>query len=123
MADANDDTYFGRGKAKNEYSELMTMPGNEDDTVAREEFELSRIDAPYYATPLVGTVLNTQGGPKRSANCEVLDVFDQPIPRLYAAGEMGCEYAYVYNVGGNISEAIGSGRHAARAMGALEPWE
>lgn len=123
MADANDDTQFGRGKAKNEYSELMTLPGNEDGVVAREAFDLSRIEAPYYVTELVGTVLNTQGGPRRSANCEVLDVFGQPIPRLYAAGEMGCEYAYVYNVGGNIAEAISSGRHAARMMGALEGWE
>lgn len=121
MVDAGEDTYFGRGKAKNEYSELMTMPGNEDGEVAREAFDLVRIEAPFYATPLVGTVLNTQGGPKRSANCEVLDVFDQPIPRLYAAGEMGCEYAYVYNVGGNIAEAISSGRRAARVIAALEP--
>lgn len=120
-ADANDDAQFGRGKAKNEYSELMTAPGNEDDEVARAAFDLVRIEAPYYAIQLVGTLLNTQGGPKRSASCEVLDPFDQPIPRLYAAGEMGCEYPYIYNVGGNIAEAIASGRHAARAMGALEP--
>ena len=70
---------------------------------------------------LVGTLLNTQGGPKRSANCEVIDVFGQPIPRLYSAGEMGCEYHYIYNVGGNIAEAISSGRLAARIMSALEP--
>ena len=123
MADANDDTLFGRGKAKNEYSELIDLPGNEDDNVGREAFDLSRIDAPYYVTRLVGTVLNTQGGPKRSANCEVLDVFDQPIPRLYSAGEMGCEYPYIYNVGGNIAEAIASGRHAARVMATLDAWE
>ena len=113
---------FHRGEAKNEYSELISLPGNEDDTVAREAFELARIDAPYYVTQLVGTVLNTQGGPKRSANCEVLDVFDQPIPRLYSAGEMGCEYPYIYNVGGNIAEAISSGRRAGRVISGLEPW-
>ena len=123
MADANYDWQFFRGQAMNEYSELMTAPGNEDDDVVREAFDLVRIEAPYYVTELVGTVLNTQGGPKRSANCEILDVLDEPIPRLYAAGEMGCEYPYIYNVGGNISEAIGSGRHAARIMAALESWE
>lgn len=122
-ADANDDAQFGRGKAKNEYSELMDAPGNEGGEEARAAFDLSRIDAPYYAVELVGTVLNTQGGPRRSADCEVLDVFGQPIPRLYSAGEMGCEYAYVYNVGGNIAEAIGSGRRAARTMAKLEAWE
>ncbi len=122
-ADANDDAQFGRGKAKNEYSELMTAPGNEDGEEARAAFDLSRIDAPYYAIALVGTVLNTQGGPRRSADCEVLNVFGEPIARLYSAGEMGCEYAYVYNVGGNIAEAIGSGRRAARTMAKLEAWE
>ncbi len=122
-ADANDDAQFGRGKAKNEYSELMTAPGNEDGEEARAAFDLSRIDAPYYAIALVGTVLNTQGGPRRSADCEVFNVFGEPIARLYSAGEMGCEYAYVYNVGGNIAEAIGSGRRAARTMAKLEAWE
>ena len=34
---------------------------------------------------------------------------------------MGCEYHYIYNVGGNIAEAISSGRLAARIMSALEP--
>ena len=68
-----------------------------------------------------GTILNTQGGPKRSVDCEVIDVFGEPIPRLYSAGEMGCEYDYIYNAGGNISEAISSGRRAARIISALDP--
>ena len=52
---------------------------------------------------------------------EVLDVEGNPIPRLYAAGEMGCIYGYAYNLGGNFSEAISSGRLAARSISALEP--
>ena len=32
------------------------------------------------------------------------------------AGEMGCEYPYIYNVGGNISEGVSSGRRAARVI-------
>ena len=121
MVAAGEDTDFGRGLAKNEYSEPLTWEGNEDDVEARAAFDLVAIEAPYYCVPLVGTLLNTQGGPKRSANCEVVDVFGEPIPRLYSAGEMGCEYHYIYNVGGNIAEAISSGRLAAHIMSQLEP--
>lgn len=82
---------------------------------------LEPIEAPYYVVRLYGSVLNTQGGPKRSALGEVVDVKGNPIPRLYAAGEMGCIYGYAYNLGGNFSEAISSGRLAARSCSALDP--
>lgn len=121
MVATGEDTDFGRGVAKNEYSEPMTWEGNEDDVEGRAAFDMVAIEAPYYCVQLVGTLLNTQGGPKRSANCEVIDVFGEPIPRLYAAGEMGCEYHYIYNVGGNIAEAISSGRRAVRVMSGLDP--
>lgn len=121
MVAAGEDADFGRNIARNEYSEPLSWEGNEDDNEGRAACEMVAIEAPYYVTPLVGTLLNTQGGPKRSAKCEVIDVFGQPIPRLYSAGEMGCEYHYIYNVGGNIAEAISSGRLAARIMSQLEP--
>jgi predicted oxidoreductase len=44
---------------------------------------------PFYAMKLFPTMVNTQGGPKRNSKCQVLDPFDQPIPRLYTAGELG----------------------------------
>lgn len=84
---------------------------------------IDAVNPPYYVGRLFGSVLNTQGGPKRGAKGEVLDVNGDPIPRLFAAGEMGCIYAYLYNLGGNFSEAISSGRLAARSAGALEPLE
>ena len=65
-------------------------------------------------------VINSQGGPKRDAKGGVVDVAGNAIPRLFAAGEMGCIYPYKYNVGGNFSEAISSGRLAARSAAALE---
>ena len=68
------------------------------------------------------TLLNTQGGPRRSAKGEVLDIEGKPIPRLYAAGEMGPVYAFLYNGGGNLSEGMASGRIAVRNAGALEDW-
>lgn len=92
---------------------------NTEETGA-EHVELLPITAPYYVCQMFGTVLNTQGGPKRSAKGEVLDVEGQPIKRLYSAGEMGCIYGYAYNLGGNFSEAISSGRLAARSCSALD---
>ena len=38
---------------------------------------------PYYGLALYPCLINTQGGPKRNAKAQVLDPFDQPIPRLY----------------------------------------
>lgn len=121
LAEANDDVAFGRGKAKNVYGELLSDLGHENDELGRDASVLEPLAAPFYVTPYLGCIYNTQGGPKRSANCEVLDVDDKPIPRLYAAGEMGCEYPYIYNVGGNVSEAISSGRRAGRVICGLDP--
>ena len=42
----------------------------------------------YYAMYVVSGLLNTQGGPKRNQNAEVLDTQGNPIPGLYAAGEV-----------------------------------
>lgn len=117
------DTLFHRGQAMNLYGELIALPGNENDEVRSPAYDIERIDPPYYAIRLYPTIINTQGGPKRTANCEIVDLNDNPIPRLYGAGEMGCEYPYIYNVGGNVSEAISSGRRAARVIGSLSSVE
>jgi succinate dehydrogenase/fumarate reductase flavoprotein subunit len=86
-------------------------------------FSLAQLEAPYYAIQMYIQTLNTQGGPKRGTKGEVLDVKGEPIPRLYAAGELGAIYSYNYNGGGNVSEALSSGRLAARSIGSLEFWE
>ena len=117
----NLDEDFGRGRATSLYNEVKGEVADANDETGRDAFDLVAIEAPYYCVRVFGTILNTQGGPKRSVNCEVLDVFGEPIPRLYSAGEMGCEYDYIYNAGGNISEAISSGRRAARVISALDP--
>jgi hypothetical protein len=86
-------------------------------------FSLEQLEAPYYALRLYIGNLNSQGGPKRSEKGEVLGVNGQPIPRLYAAGELGTIYSFNYNGGGNFSEALSSGRLAARSIAALDFWE
>lgn len=112
----NTDPIFHRGVALTQMGDQLIEYGHEDEEPKVKAFDLIPISAPYYVTKLMGCMYNTQGGPRRSPDCEVLDFDGQPIAGLYAAGEMGCEYAYVYNVGGNISEAISSGRRAARVM-------
>ena len=77
--------------------------------------------APYYAVKIYPEMYNTQGGPKRNAKCEVVDPFDQPIPRLYTAGELGSFWGWMYNGGGNNAECLCTGQIAARNAVALKP--
>ena len=67
---------------------------------------------PYYAMELTPTLTNTQGGAVRNANCEVVDLDGYAIPHLYSAGEFGSMYVHGYNGGGNVSEALVTGRIA-----------
>ena len=60
----------------------------------------------YYAVECRPNVLNTQGGPRRNQNAEVLDANGDAIPHLYSAGELGGICAFQYNSGGNIAECI-----------------
>lgn len=60
----------------------------------------------YYALRVKNAILNTQGGPERNGNAEVIDVNGNPIPHLYSAGEMGGFTTCMYNGGGNVSECI-----------------
>ena len=77
--------------------------------------------APYYAVKMFPTMYNTQGGPRRNAKCQVMDPFDQPIPRLYSAGELGSFWGWMYNGGGNNAECLCTGQIAARNVVAMKP--
>ncbi|MDR1422483.1 MAG: FAD-binding protein [Coriobacteriales bacterium] len=109
----NSDPEFGKGRA-------LFAPGEPEPRVPA--FTLEAIEPPYYAMEICHTLLNSQGGPRRSPLGEVLDTEGNPILRLYAAGEMGCEYSFIYNGGGNFSEAMSSGRIAARNAATNEVW-
>lgn len=74
----------------------------------------------YYAMYMVSGLLNTQGGPKRSANAEVLDTQGNPIPHLYSAGECGGITVYMYQGGTNIAECITFGRIAGKNAAAAK---
>ncbi|HKA40580.1 MAG TPA: FAD-binding protein [Burkholderiales bacterium] len=77
---------------------------------------------PFYGAPVWATVSNTQGGPVHDAQSRIIDVYGQPIPRLYAAGELGSSFGHLYLSGGNISECFVTGRIAGRNAAALAPW-
>ena len=49
----------------------------------------------------------------------MLDAKRRSIPRAHTAGEFGAIYAYMYNLGENVSEVMSSGRLAARSPCAL----
>ncbi len=69
---------------------------------------------PFYAIPMWPCLYNTQGGPKRNAHAQVLDLWGKPIKRLYSAGELGSLWYRNYPGGGNVSEALAFGRIAGK---------
>ena len=77
--------------------------------------------APYYYAQAWPLVSNTQGGPVHDARQRIIDVYGVPIPRLFAAGELGSVFGHLYLGGGNLSECFVGGRSAGREAAALAP--
>jgi succinate dehydrogenase/fumarate reductase flavoprotein subunit len=95
-----------------------------DEDFGRPSGTMTRIDTPpYYVGQLWPVVSNTQGGPVHDARQRVINVFGEPIPRLYAAGEMGSAFGYLYLSGGNLSECVVTGKIAGAEAVALNPWD
>ena len=70
---------------------------------------------PYYCVPLWPGGSNTSGGPRRDEFARVLDTYGEPIPRLFAAGELGQAVGLRYpSDGSNLSEALCFGQIAAQ---------
>jgi succinate dehydrogenase/fumarate reductase flavoprotein subunit len=78
---------------------------------------------PYYGAPVWATLSNTQGGPVHDAESRIIDVWGKPIPRLYAAGELGSSFGHLYLSGGNIAECFVTGRIAGRNAANLAAWD
>lgn len=70
---------------------------------------------PYYAMLCVPALLNTDGGPVRSAKGEILDPRGEPIPGLFSAGEFGSVWGHLYQGAGNVGECGAFGRISARS--------
>ncbi|MFC1958400.1 FAD-binding protein [Chloroflexota bacterium] len=70
-------------------------------------------EPPFFAVKLWPGGPNTQGGPRRNHRAQVLNVDNEPIPRLYVAGELGSIFSMLYPAGGgNLAECIAFGRIA-----------
>ena len=81
-----------------------------DEKFGRSKETLVGFDGKHYGVPLWPCLLNTQGGPKRNARGEIIDVRGKPIKRLYGIGEMGSIWGFLYQSGGNLAECLGLGR-------------
>lgn len=79
---------------------------------------------PFYAVNLIPSTVNTQGGMLRNIESQVLDVFGDPIPRLYAAGEIGDRvWANLYECAKNVGAGcMAAGRKAGKNAAAEKPW-
>ncbi len=81
----------------------------------REATTLAALETPpYYAMGLTPAFVNTQGGPRRDENAQIVGANGAPIGRLYSAGELGSIYSFLYQGGGNIGECFAFGRIAGR---------
>ena len=99
------------------------VEGGRDYTCGRDTASMRAFDGQmYYAAEFRACVLNTQGGPRRNKNAEVVDTQGDPIPHLYCAGELGGITAFQYNSGGNLAECMVYGKIAGtNAAAAKDP--
>ena len=77
--------------------------------------------APFYAIELWPGLISTRGGPRRDKHARVLNHEGEPIPRLYAAGELGSVLGLFYSVS-SLTECLAYGRIAGRSAAAEKPW-
>jgi succinate dehydrogenase/fumarate reductase flavoprotein subunit len=95
------------------WNALCERGGDED--FARPAGSMTPINTPpYYGAPVWATLSNTQGGPVHDAEQRIIDVYGKPIPRLFAAGELGSSFGHLYLSGGNIAECFVTGRIAGK---------
>ena len=83
-----------------------------DEDCGRDEGLVAIGDGPYYAFKLTPAVTNTDGGPQRNTDCQVIGWDDEPIPHLYSAGTCGSFWVGNYNGGGNMGENYVTGTTA-----------
>jgi succinate dehydrogenase/fumarate reductase flavoprotein subunit len=94
---------------------------NQDDDFGRPPGSLTPVRTPpFYVGEVWPVVSNTQGGPVHNADQQILDVNAQPIARLYAAGELGSAFGFLYVSGGNLTECFITGRIAGRGAARLD---
>ncbi len=94
-----------------------------DEDFDRRVQSMAPIDkSPYYALPLYAGGPNTKGGIASNGQRQVLNWKNEPIPRLFTAGEISSALKFVYQGGGNLTECIVMGRIAGKNAAALKLW-
>ncbi len=78
-------------------------------------------EPPFSAGSVWPVVSNTQGGIPHDEEQRVINSFDEPIPRLFVAGELGSVFGYLYIAGGNLAECFIGGSIAGNNAARLEP--
>ena len=78
---------------------------------------------PFYAIELEPALLNTQGGPRRNAKGQVLDLWNKPVGRLYSAGELGSIWGTIYQGSTNVAECLVFGRISGKNAALEKPWK
>jgi hypothetical protein len=77
---------------------------------------------PFYAMALWPGGPSLYGGPVRNIEGQVCDADNNPIPRLYAAGENGCVAGGLLDVTTNNGQIIALGRVAGNNAATEVPW-
>ena len=97
---------------------IETVKNNEDKEFGREGMDETRSDlsvAPYYAVQISPGIHHTMGGVEVNTNSEVVDKDGNPIPGLYAVGEVTGGIHGANRLGGNaIADIVVFGRNAAK---------
>ncbi len=97
---------------------------NCDSDFGRPPGTMTRLDTPpFYVGEIWPVVSNTQGGPVHNAHQQIMNVFGETIPRLYAAGELGSAFGFLYLSGGNLAECLVTGKIAGTEAAALRAWD
>jgi succinate dehydrogenase/fumarate reductase flavoprotein subunit len=95
----------------------------EDTVYGRPPTSMLKIGTPpYYCAEVWPVCSNTHGGPVHDAEQRILNAFGEPIPRLFAAGELGGVFGHLYMSGGNLAECFVGGWTAGRNAALLTPW-
>lgn len=88
----------------------MFMDGGEDLAFGRKR-NLVKVDtAPFYAVKITPAMGNTQGGPRKNVNGQVLTPFGEVIPHLYTNGELGDIWSNCYQASCNFGGGMIFGR-------------
>ncbi|MCL2757072.1 MAG: FAD-dependent oxidoreductase [Coriobacteriia bacterium] len=95
----------------------------EDHDFDREARTMKPLVGPYYAAKAYPVMVNTNGGPRRNENGQILRNDGTPVPRLFSSGEFGSIWAWYYQGAGNVSECLSFGRITGRNAAALESWK